>query len=182
MNQLLGSSWPTPASINRTLLCLSFLIGQSVPGRVIAQSIPIKNPPSLHLLQLRLHAIPTIRNSTDYLARQSCAKATRSLQHIQSSNSSGSIECEVKDSKGIPHEAVLVLRGSGTTMQWTDQNGRIRFPGLGPGKYQVAVCAKGFYPELRTVRVKPGKVARIRIRLRTSGNATSGCEGIGKSS
>jgi hypothetical protein len=81
---------------------------------------------------------------------------THALQ-AQSSNLGGSLECEMKDSNGASVPAVVVLNGGGTTMRWTDQYGRIGFTDLRAGKYQLAFCAQGFYPELRNVRVKLGK-------------------------
>jgi 5-hydroxyisourate hydrolase-like protein (transthyretin family) len=87
---------------------------------------------------------------------------------------------------GIPRvclaRAVVVLHSSGVTMQATDQDGHIVFPGLKPGRYQLAFCSEGYYPELRSVRVKAGKISRVRVRLRISDSATSGCEGLAKPS
>jgi Carboxypeptidase regulatory-like domain len=98
----------------------------------------------------------------------------------QSANANGSIECEVKNSKGASTRAVVVLHADGTAIQSTNQDGRIAFPALPAGKYEVAFCADGFYPELRNVRVKSGKVTRVRVRLRASGTDISGCEGLAK--
>lgn len=77
----------------------------------------------------------------------------------------------MKDSKGGSVPAVVVLNGGETTMRWTDQNGRLAFTGLNSGKYQLAFCAIGFYPELRNIRVKLGRPTRVRVRLRVSGDS-----------
>ena len=96
------------------------------------------------------------------------------------SNVGGSIECEAKESKGGSVPAVVVLNNGGTTMQWTDSGRAHCFYGTsGGGKYQVAFCAEGFYPELRDIRVKIRKPTIVRVRLRVSSNSTSGCEKIG---
>lgn len=96
----------------------------------------------------------------------------------------GSLSCEVKDSSGKPLSAVVVFQawGGKRTIEQTGEDGRFTFDNLARGKYQIAFCALGFFPELKNVRVKLGHQTKVRVRLRVSNDGkASGCEGIGVS-
>ena len=93
----------------------------------------------------------------------------------------GSLSCEVKDSSGKPLSAVVVFHawGDASTIERTGEDGRFIFDNLTPGKYQIAFCALGFFPELKNVRVKPDHLTKVRVRLRVSkDDKASGCEGM----
>ncbi|HWG58968.1 MAG TPA: carboxypeptidase-like regulatory domain-containing protein [Candidatus Acidoferrales bacterium] len=83
-----------------------------------------------------------------------------------------SITVRVESSDKVPIVGAKVVVTNEKTKQsstlTTDVSGSSFLDPIAPGRYVVELSAKGFVPDSRAVRVKPGKKVKVHARLKST--------------